>query len=184
MSKKYEKPCAILTFSIWLWFRSAQEWSPNGRHMQHTNQSKNQNCWYFVRPTQKNDSPKIEPKACIVTTWAPWSINKAKNVDISLDQIKKTILQKVCTLTILGLVWWYNLCQIWFSASHCSHSTPSGRVAAGGQAGPCRKSAEISGNQRKSAEISGNQRKPAETSGNQRKPAGGSRRQGRNPLQC
>ena len=102
MSKKYEKPCAILTFSIWLWFRSAQEWSPNGRHMQHTNQSKNQNCWYFVRPTQKNDSPKIEPKACIVTTWAPWSINKAKNVDISLDQSKKTILQKVCTLSSLG----------------------------------------------------------------------------------
>ena len=102
MSNKYEKPCAFLTFSTWLWFRSAQQWSSNGRHMQHTNQSKNQNCWYFVRPTQKNDSPKIEPKACIVTTWAPWSINKAKNVDISLDQSKKTILQKVCTLTILG----------------------------------------------------------------------------------
>ena len=108
MSNKYEKPCAFLTFSTWLWFRSAQQWSSNGRHMQHTNQSKYQNCWYFVRPTQKNDSPKIEPKACIVTTWAPWSINKAKNVDISLDQSKKTILQKVCTLSSLGpcaLVW-------------------------------------------------------------------------------
>ena len=102
MSNKYEKPCAISAFSIWLWFRSAQEWWSNGRPMQHTNPLKNQNCWYFVRPTQKTNSPKMKPKACTATKWAPWSINKAKNVDISLDQSKKTILQKVCTLSILG----------------------------------------------------------------------------------
>ena len=102
VSKKSEKPCAILTFSICLWFQSAQDWSSNGRPMQHTKQSKHQNCWYFVRPTQKTNSPKMKPKACPATIWAPWCISKTKNVDISLDQSKKTILQKVCTLSSLG----------------------------------------------------------------------------------
>ena len=60
-------------------------------------------CSYFIKPKQKNDSPKIEPKASTPDKMGTLSHRKIENVDISLDRSKKTITQKNCTLTILGL---------------------------------------------------------------------------------
>ena len=109
---------------------------------------------------KKHDYPKIEPTACTVTKWAPWSINKSKNVDISLDQSKKTIFQKVCTLTIVGLhaiAKWRSREKCWksigFNKGKVHHLTAPAQVSASQ-----RKSAEVSGSQRKSAQVSGSQR--------------------------
>ena len=102
------------------------------------------------------DSPKIEPKACTVTKWAPWSINKSKNVDISLDQSKKTIFQKVCTMTIVGL----HAIAKWRSREKCWKSIGFNKGRVHHLTAP----AEVSGSQRKSAQVSGSQRKSAQVS--------------------
>ena len=128
------------------------------------------------------DSPKIEPKACTVTKWAPWSINKSKNVDISLDQSKKTIFQKVCTMTIVGLhaiAKWRSREKCWksigFNKGRVHHLTAPAEVS-----GSQRKSAEVSGSQRKSAQVSGSPRKSTQVSASRRKSAQVSRCEGRN----
>ena len=71
--------------------------------MQHTNPSKNQNCWYFIRPKQKKRLSKNRTQSMHPNQMGALINRKIKNVDISLDRSKKTILQKVCTLKMFGL---------------------------------------------------------------------------------
>ena len=71
--------------------------------MQRTNPSKNQNCWYFIRPMQKTRLSENRTQSMHPDKQGALINRQIKNVDISLDQSKKTIPPKVCTLTILGL---------------------------------------------------------------------------------
>ena len=63
----------------------------------------NQNNWYFIRPMQKTRLSENRTQSMHPDKQGALINRKIKNVDISLDQSKKTIPPKVCTLTILGL---------------------------------------------------------------------------------
>ena len=71
--------------------------------MQRTNPSKNQNCWYFIRPMQKTRLSENRTQSMHPDKQGALINQQIKNAHISLDESKKTIPPKVCTLTILGL---------------------------------------------------------------------------------
>ena len=80
------------------------KWKPYATYKQ----NKHQNYWYFVRPKQKTRLSENRAQSLHTDKMEALIHRKIKNVDISLDRSKKTIFQKVCTLTSLG---WHTLAR-------------------------------------------------------------------------